>query len=234
MAFHDAPGPATHARQALVPGEELSWAARGRRLSYDVAGVDGGGHPVAGSLAREGGVLCRATATMTVAATLYTDVASDPGPTPDVVVFGDSPGCLAYDTVSVLEPKGSPWRTWALTSDRLLVLEVEDDPPTPHLGGLLRRVIDVGRDLVDVVTDRTRRYGRNVEGVPVGLRPMAVVAEVDRAEVVEIAVSRRRFRMRTRPCLRLSFVDGSGLDLLLGVDDEAVFDWMVTLTRGAL
>ncbi|MGI5993823.1 MAG: hypothetical protein ACOX8C_02730, partial [Saccharomonospora viridis] len=79
---------------------------------------------------------------------------------------------------------------------------------------------------------RTKRYGEHVEGVPVAAKPMAVYGTFAKSTITEIAVARRRTQWRTRPCLRVSFVDGSGLDLLLGVDDESVFEWMVALSRG--
>lgn len=214
------PGPATLARQVVPAGETVLWAASGNRIAHDVTGLDEKGQATAAVWE-----LGRGTATV--------PTELDPGPggqPPDVVVFGDHPGCLAHTTLRHVAPTGvGEWRTWALTSARLLVLDVHRVPVQRRTGSLLRKTIGLGRELVDIVTDRARRYGDNAADVPVTCPPMTVTAAVERSRIGDITVSRRRLCMRTRPCLRMSFVDGSGLDLLLGVDDESVFEWMLCL-----
>lgn len=233
MSFSDAPGPATLARQVVAEGETVLWAAHGSRFVYDVARLDEKGQPRAGAVSRGLGALGRGAANVAVG--LVAGIEDDPGGAdlPDVVVFGDGPDCLAHTALrDVPLAARSNWRTWALTSARLLVLDVVREPSPPRQGSLLRKTIGWGMDIVNIVTDRTKKYGENVADVPVTCPPMAVSASVDRDRISGLAVSRRRLRMRTKPCLRMSFVDGSGIDLLLGVEDESVFEWMLTLSRG--
>ncbi|OQO90830.1 hypothetical protein B1813_14990 [Saccharomonospora piscinae] len=231
MAFADAPGAATLARQVTTEGEVLLWAAHGREFAFDVAGHDAAGQPHGHAVPRGFGAFGMGAATMAVGMAMGTDLPGEGAVPPAVVVFGADGDCRARTLLTGVEPRGgTPWRTWALTSARLLVLDVRPpstgEPRTP----LLRRTLERGRDLVHVLTDRTRRYGPNTEGVAVARKPMTVVAATGREHLHDVAVARRRLRMRTRPCLRLSFVDGSGLDLLLGVEDESVFEWMAELS----
>ncbi len=234
MGFSDAPGPATLARQVVAEGETVLWAAHGSRFVYDVARLDEEGRPQEGAVSRGLGALGRGAANVAVG--LVAGVEDDPGAPnlpPDVVVFGDDPGCLARTALrDVPLAARSSWRTWALTSARLLVLDVVQEHSPPREGSLLRKTLGWGMDIVNIVTDRTKKYGENVADVPVTCPPMTVSASVDRGRIGELTVSRRRLRMRTRPCFRVSFVDGSGVDLLLGVDDESVFEWMLALSRG--
>ncbi|WP_298182182.1 hypothetical protein [Saccharomonospora sp.] len=236
MGFASPVGPATHARQVMEPGERLLWAAFGPEFAYDVKGLDALGEPQRNPLARGLEAVGRGGSSIALEWAFPVDEAGLAARGPDVIVFGDGPGCHAHDGVRHLAPKGgSRARTWALTSTRLVVLDVRPTkrentgkPPT----SLLRRTIGFGKELVDIVTDRTKRYGEHLEGVPVTAKPMAVHSTFQASTIAGIAVARRRTQRRTRPCLRVSFVDGSGIDLLLGVDDESVFEWMATLSRG--
>jgi hypothetical protein len=236
MGFADPVGPATHARQVIEPDEQLLWAAFGPEFAYDIEGLDALGEPQHIPLTQGLETMGRSGPAIPPELTGPADESGPPSRGPDVVVFGDGPGCHAHNGVRHLDPRGGTRsRTWALTSTRLLVL---DTRPTrrQHAGdsptSFLRRTLGLGKELVDIVTDRTKRYGEHVEGVPVAAKPMAVYGTFAKSTITEIAVARRRTQWRTRPCLRVSFVDGSGLDLLLGVDDESVFEWMVALSRG--
>jgi hypothetical protein len=62
---------------------------------------------------------------------------------------------------------------------------------------------------------------------------MTVRAELPRARIAEVAPARRGSKFRSKPCLRMSLVDGSGFDLLFGSEDPALFEWMLTLTNEA-
>ncbi|WP_197319420.1 hypothetical protein [Saccharomonospora sp. NB11] len=220
-APYDVPGPTTRARQVVAPDEPVLWAASGDRVAHDVPGLDQRGRPQASV---ELGGFDRDPGTMTT----NLDLERRP---PDVVVFGDHPDCLARRALRHVCAHGGQWRTWALTSARLLVLDVLK-VPLPRDGSLLRRTLGLGRELVNIVTERARRHVGDGTELPVTCPPMAVVAAVDRSRIGDIAVSRRRLAMRTRPCLRVRLVDGSGLDLLFGVEDESVFEWMLQLGRG--
>ncbi|EID54147.1 hypothetical protein [Saccharomonospora xinjiangensis] len=229
MAFSDAPGPATRARQVISADETVLWAASGDRFVYDAADAGEQSPVTAMAGLRVSGAFDRGA--VSVAERMTADVEDDEAGNPDVVVFGGADG-LARTALRDVPPTGrGRGRTWALTSSRLLVLDVKERDCAGQ-GSLLRRSIEFGRDIVDLVTDRIRKYGGNVSDVPVTCPPMEVVASVDRRHIDDITVSRRRLRMRTRPCLRLSFMDSSGIDLLLGIDDVGVFEWMLALSGG--
>ncbi|MEY7970420.1 hypothetical protein AB8O38_00310 [Saccharomonospora xinjiangensis] len=232
MAFSDAPGPATRARQVISADETVLWAASGDRFVYDAADAGEQGPVTAMADPRVTGAFDRGAVSVAERTTAdVADIEDGEAGNPDVVVFGGADG-LARTALRDVPPTGrGRWRTWALTSSRLLVLDVRERDCAGE-GSLLRRGIEFGRDLVNLVTDRIRKYGGNVSDVPVTCPPMEVVASVDRRHIDDIAVSRRRLHMRTRPCLRLSFMDSSGIDLLLGIDDVGVFEWMLALSGG--
>lgn len=62
------------------------------------------------------------------------------------------------------------------------------------------------------------------------------LATFPRAQLTEIKVAdkqrREKWRKRRSSCVRLSFVDGSGMDLHLGTNDRAVFEHVVALSLG--
>jgi hypothetical protein len=219
--FSDPVGAATYARRHVRPGERLLWATHGRTLNYDVRGLTPLGKPKPGVLAKVGGGVLDAV--------LDGDDGSDARPDPHVVAFGRHvPEFLTGMTAEY------PFtRVWALTTDRLVVLEEVRPAPEPGAGAgggsFLSRAVRFGKDVADVFADRTKTYGRHKEGQPVPVHDTAVRAEVHRPAIAGFEVARRD----RRPCLRMSLVDGTGVDFRLDRWQEpAVFDRMLALTNG--
>lgn len=253
MNLSDPLGPGAHARRDVCrPGEPLLWAARGRVLYYDVAGLDPVGAPRKSGLVRGLGAVGRGAAD--VVGYAITDLLSDNfdqsadrPPPPDVLAFGGQPDCLAHRRLRGLEPVGGPSRLWALTPHRLVVTGPRPVPPPAQeptgekkqrslLGKAARFGADVvtfGRDVARIVSDTTQSYGDNVEGVPVTAPEIVAETEIPRSEIVGFALAERRAKVRSMPCLRLSLADGSGIDFLVGRADRATYERMLALTHGA-
>jgi hypothetical protein len=227
-------GPATYARQHLRPNERLLWAAYGTRLHYDVRGLDAQGNPDRSVLAKigsgVGGALLEVISP--------TDEGGDRPDPPQLVVFGDR----QPDFLRGLPTRpATSLRVWALTSERftvvdeLLPVRTEPEPaPDPDRSLLARAigfgktVLEVGKDLAQSFAEGTRTYGTNRAGEPVATR---VCAELARPGIAGLAVARHGSLLRGRPCLRMSLVDGAGIDFLLDSKDPALFEWM--LAQGA-
>ncbi|RZS45134.1 hypothetical protein EV193_1011021 [Herbihabitans rhizosphaerae] len=234
-------GAAALARLSLGEDERLLWATMlfgARRVGYDVRGLDEQGQPKRSLLGR--GASAAANVAGGAALTVLAGGGDgDNGSRPDaprppmVVPFGGAPDCLAaqlfrrdglpdYDPILV-----------ALTAGRLAVLvqreEPEESKPTSMLGKAARFGLAVGKGLaesgkaaVDIFSDRVKYYGRNVEGKPVWTPEMAPFGEMPRDRIGGVAPAQRRALKQDFPCLRVSFVDDSGLDLVLGGQDPSV------------
>lgn len=217
--FSDPVGAATHAHRHVRPDERLLWATHGRVLNYDVRGLTPLGKPKPSVLSKVGeGVLD---------AIFDGDDGSDSRPNPHVVAFGRHPPHF----LAGLPAEYSFTRVWALTTQRLMVLqEVQQQPdPKPEGGSFLTKAVRFGKEVAEIFADRTKTYGRHKEGEPVTVFETKVRAEVHRSAITGFEVARRD----RRPCLRMSLVDGTGLDFRLdGRQEPEVFTWMLTLTNG--
>lgn len=219
--FSDPVGAATYARRHVRPDERLLWATHGRVLNYDVRGLTPLGKPAPSMLSKVSeGVLD---------AIFDGDDSSDSRPNPHVVGFGRH----APEFLTGLKAEYSFTRVWALTTQRLMVVEeVRPDPgPEPEGGSLFSKAVRFGKDVAEIFADRTKTFGRHKEGEPVTVHDTAVRAEVHRSAIAGFEVAKRG----RRPCLRMSLVDGTGLDLRLdGRQEPEVFAWMLALTNGTV
>jgi hypothetical protein len=237
-------GPSAHARKYLCrPGERLLWAAYGRVFNYDVNGLTPLGEPKKGALRKFGegaaGFAGDAVSEMLGGSDDGTD---RPAP-PEVITFGSNLEALAPGLLRGLPPVfATEFRVWVLTADRFAVLEEVPPESAPDSGDRSflakaacfgKGLAKAGKDIADIVTDRTKSYGANREGEPVTPHEMTVRAELPRARIAEVAPARRGSKFRSKPCLRMSLVDGSGFDFLFGLEDPALFEWMLTLTNEA-
>ncbi|GAA4442874.1 hypothetical protein ACFQV2_39645 [Actinokineospora soli] len=194
-------GPLVHARQALG-AEPVLWAAFGRRVGYDVKGLDAEGNIKHGLAARAAGTLLDAM--------VNDGYAGNDGPTgagADVIVFSRGRDGAAVRHITALRAGERERDLWVLTPHRLHIAAlVRPDAPTEDKGLL--------KGLAGVFSGKERA---RVEVLPV--RP---VLDVPRAEIAGLSVATRS----RRPCLRVELVDGSGFDLLfrgsarLGADTE--------------
>ncbi|WP_181773133.1 hypothetical protein [Amycolatopsis pittospori] len=228
-------GAASQALPSLHPGERLLWAAYGRTLNYDVRGLDPWGVPKKSVLGKLGSGAANFAGDMVGAALGGGDDsgASNP-PSPQVIVFGEQGG-LAHTTVRDLSTSGSLSRLWALTSARLLVLEKVVTPEPEKAAeksfmskaiGFGKGVVKTGKEIAAIMTTKT--YGENAEGVPIARHEMVPCAEIPRERIGGFAVAERG--KKRVPCLRASFVDGSGMDFLFDCDDPRQFAWLYSVT----
>ncbi|MEU0536939.1 hypothetical protein [Amycolatopsis tolypomycina] len=221
LNLSDPLGAATQARPYLRPGEPPQWAAYGRVLNYDVRGLTALGQPDKSLLRKLGsGAAGFAGDFVLEAIAGGDDSGSDKPPPPQVIAFGDRAGVLAHEFLRGLPARAAIQRLWVLTRARLLVLDAPVPPPEPApeaekslLGkaiGFGRGVAKFGKDVAEILTDRTKTYGENREGEPIGLREFVPVAELPGARIARVDRAKRG----RKPVLRVSLVDGSGLDFL--------------------
>jgi len=213
-------GPAaTASLRVCRPGEPVLWAAYARAHYYDIPGLDEKGQPKKNLLARGvsgvlGGLLDAAAGS---------DEGPDRPPPPDVVVFGSTPDCLAQRYL----PPGPPRRQlWTLTPRRL-ALHNETVAPEPG-GSFLTKAARLGRDLAKIVTDNRQRFGANVEGEPISPIMTEPVRDIPRSEITGLAPAQRG----KVPVLRLSLIDGSGLDFLVTMTDREEVEYAAALANG--
>jgi hypothetical protein len=229
-------GPATYALQHLRPNERLLWATYGTRLRYDVRGLDDHGNPDRSVLSKIGSGAAGAVLEVISPTEDY----DRPDP-PHLVVFGDR----MPDFLRGLPTRpGSGLRVWALTDQRFVVLDevLRVAPPKPapdpdrslfaKAVGFGKAVVEVSKDLAQAFADGTRTYGRNRAGEPVAILETQVSAELARPGIAGFAVAKHGSLLRGRPCLRMSLVDGSGVDFLLDSKDSGLFEWMLAMTQG--
>ncbi|MFJ8915676.1 hypothetical protein [Amycolatopsis sp. NPDC102389] len=218
-------GAASQALPSLHPGERLLWAAYGRTLNYDVRGLDPWGVPKKSVLGKFGSGAANFAGDMVSAALGGSDDggASNP-PSPQVVVLGEQGG-LAHTAVRELSTSGSLARLWALTSARLLVLEKAAQPPEPEKS-FMSKAFGFGKEIASIITTKT--YGENAAGVPIARHEMEPRAEIPRERIAGFAVAEHG--KKRLPCLRASFVDGSGMDFLFDCDDPRQFAWLHSVT----
>ncbi|MFD1045458.1 hypothetical protein ACFQ1S_07595 [Kibdelosporangium lantanae] len=208
--FADPVGAATYARQHVRPDERLLWATHGRILNYDVRGLTPQGKPKPSVLSRVGeGVLD---------AVFDGDDSSDAHPDPHVVAFGRH----VPQFLTGLPADYSFTRVWALTTQRLMVLQEvrATPPPEPDGGGsFLSKAVRFGKEVADIFTDRTKTYGRHKEAEPVQILDTTVRTEVHRSAITGFEVA--------------NLLDGTGVDFLLdGRQEPEMFTWMLALTNG--
>ncbi|MGY6656862.1 hypothetical protein ACXIZN_32350 [Amycolatopsis sp. TRM77291] len=219
-------GAASQALPSLHPGERLLWAAYGRTLNYDVRGLDPWGVPKKSVLGKIGSGAANFAGDVVGAALGGGDDSgrSNP-PSPQVVVLGEQGG-LAHAAVRELPTSGSLSRLWALTGARLVVLEKFVAPEEPSKKSFMSKAIGFGKDIASIMTTKT--YGENAEGVPIARHEMVPCAEIPREAIAGFAVADHG--KNRRPCLRASFVDGSGMDFLFDCDDPRQFAWLHSVT----
>ncbi|MEV0678533.1 hypothetical protein AB0I60_18645 [Actinosynnema sp. NPDC050436] len=242
--FDSLPGPGLLARLRVCrPGEQLLWAVNRTAYYLDVDGLDAVGEPRKGLLGRGVRAVGRGVGGFTLdfvgAALLGGDDAtgSDQPPAPDHLLFGPGPGCLAHQAVPAIPvaPGKRGVVLWALTAHRLVVARARDpEPPARPERSLLGKAVSFGKGVVDFGVDAARiiagnhhDYGRNTSGQPVPLPEVVVLHEFPRARIASVAP----FAREGRPCLRVSFVDGSGVDFLF--PDDGLARRAVDLTNGA-
>ncbi|CCH31858.1 hypothetical protein ABZ816_25970 [Actinosynnema sp. NPDC047251] len=242
--FESLPGPGLIARLRVCrPGEQLLWAVNRTAFYLDVEGLDAVGNPSKSLLGRGVRAVGRGVGGFTLdvvgAALLGGDDVTglDKPPPPDHLLFGPGPGCLAHQAVPSIPfaPGKRGVVLWVLTAQRLVVARTWDpEPAAEPRKSLLGKAVSFGKGVVDFGVDAARiiagshhDHGRNTSGQPVPLPEVTVLHEFPRARIASITP----FARESRPCLRVSFVDGSGVDFLF--PDEGSARRALDLTNGA-
>lgn len=214
-------GAAAVARSRLTPEERLLWAAYSETYVYDVRGHDELGARKRGLVSRS----LRATGSAAGGILIETLLATDDSPgrprPPDLLVIGERKDGVAHDLVSAHgAPKQYRDWLWALTSHRLVLL---GPAPEREQDGWGKLMFGLGKAAVEVFTGAGKEKG-DQPPLPVPVRE--ILGEVPRIDIASVTVANRG----RRPCLRMSFADGSGLEFFFQITDPAVFEWMVHAT----
>ncbi|MFI9811304.1 hypothetical protein [Saccharothrix variisporea] len=185
-------------------------------VRYDVAGLDWWGRPERGGLGKVAGGLGNAVFAVANAATGGSGP-EDGGPdAPAVVLWGPQP-----DTIATRGCRVTSARSWlVLTPRRLGCVAVAERPAEPEPEkSLFDRVSGIAKSARDMFTGPLYPAGH-----PVETEEIIAVSEVPRDHVSGVALADRRLprgsAQRQVHVLRLSFVDGSGVDVVAarGVD----------------
>ncbi|MBW4716765.1 hypothetical protein [Saccharothrix obliqua] len=182
--------------------------AGGSATRFDVRGLEWSGKPAPGFAGRAlWGV---ANVAAGVAGALADDHV-DARQRPDVVVFGPSPDSIAAR--AALQVRGVPLAWLVLTPHRLAWLR--DAPEAESEPGPEKSLLDrVGGFARDVFADRDPYPPAE----PVPTADVLPVVEVPRAEISGVGAAERKLPSGAVPrqahVLRVSFVDGSGVDVV--------------------
>ncbi|MFI9818603.1 hypothetical protein [Saccharothrix variisporea] len=241
--FSAIPAPGLVSRLRVCrPGEQLLWATTHSTFYFDVEGLDQLGNPRKSMLNRGVRAVGRGVGdfALELAAGIVfgaTDEGSaDRPPSADHILFGPGPGCLAHQAVPAI---GTPGRAgvkvWTLTSQRLVVSvvrvrEAEPEPEKSFLGKTMsfgKDLVDFGVDVAKIVAGSYHDYGPNKSGEPVAVPEVVRLHEFPRAQIGGVGP----FERKGKPCLRVSLVDGSGVDFVF--PQPEFVHRAVELTNGA-
>jgi hypothetical protein len=209
-------------RSWCLPGEPvlLCAASGGAATRYDVAGLDWWGKPERGAVGKVAGALGSAAFGVVDAAFAGSGPEDNGADAPNVVAWGPSP-----DTIATRLCLPSPARTWlVLTPHRLAYVTVVEDEPDPRSEpdkSLLDKVSGFARAARDAFGSTSPHPPHQ----PIATTDMTTVAEIPRQHVTGIAVAERKlprqYQTRQSHVLRVSMVDGSGLDVLTAGQEGA-------------
>lgn len=225
--FSAAPGAGLVSRLRVCrPGEQLLWATARSAFYLDVEGLDEVGKPRKSLLGRGARAVGKGVGEFALefAGSLVfgpSDSGSegDSKPVADHLVFGPGAGCLAHQAVPAIGTPGQRQGTvWTLTPQRLVVSRVvvpqaEPEPEKSFLGKTMsfgKSVVDFGVDVAKIVAGSYHDHGPNKSGEPAVVPEMTSVHEFPRAGIAGVTP----FERGGKPCLRVSFVDGSGVDFV--------------------
>ncbi|XVV05971.1 hypothetical protein ACQPW3_11520 [Actinosynnema sp. CA-248983] len=179
-------------------------------IRYDVAGLDWWGRPERGGLGKVAGGLGNAVFAVANAATGGAGP-EDGGPdAPAVVLWGSQPDSIATRGCRVTSAQ-----SWlVLTPHRLACVAVPERQAEPEPEkSLFDRVTGIAKSARDMFTGPL-----HLPGHPVETEEITTVTEVPREHVSGAALAERKLPRGTAQrqvhVLRLSFVDGSGVDVV--------------------
>ncbi|KOV82450.1 hypothetical protein [Nocardia sp. NRRL S-836] len=196
-----------------APGEPVLVCVPGGRgaMRFDVGGLDWWGKPERGVV----GKVVAGVASVPFALATADDWQDSATP-PNVVVFGPRPDALAMRPWQSLDGSAQVW--CVLTPRRFAwVAAVEESEGPEQEVSLLDQVRGFAKTAKDVLSGK----GLYPAHRPVETVAIRSVGELPRAQIAGIAVAERKLprknlTYRDAHVLRVSFVDGSGVDLLAG------------------
>jgi hypothetical protein len=199
------------------PGEPIlvCTPSGGVATRYDIAGADWRGRPERGALGRMAGALGNAAAGVLDAATADGGPEDNGADAPHVVAWG--PG---LDRLAATTCRPAPARTWlVLTPQRLACVTVVEEKAEPEPE---KSVLDRVSGFAKAAREAFSGAGPYLPHEPVPTVEMTTFAEVPREQIAAVTLSERKlprqYQHRDSHALRVSFVDGSGVDVLVGQD----------------
>lgn len=185
---------------------------------YDIGGLDWWGRPEHGALGKVAGALGNAAAGVLNAATADGGPEDSGADAPHVVAWGPRPDCLAATTC-----RPAPVRTWlVLTPQRLACVTVVEEKVEPEPEkSVLDRVSGFAKAARDVFSGASPYPPHE----PVRTVEMTTVSELPRQHIAAVTLAERKlprqYQHRDSHALRVSLVDGSGIDVLVHRPDQA-------------
>jgi hypothetical protein len=202
------------------PGEPILLCAGsgGTATRYDIAGADWWGRPERGGLGKLAGALGNAAAGVVDAALADGGPEDSGADAPHVVAWGPGPDSLA---ATICRP--APVRTWlVLTPHRLACVTVVEEQAEPEPEkSVLDRVSGFARAARDVFSSSSPYPPHQ----PVLTVEMTTFSELPRERITAVTLAERKlprqYQHRDSHALRVSLVDGSGVDVLVSGQDRA-------------
>jgi hypothetical protein len=179
-------------------------------IRFDLAGVDWQGRPERGALGKVAGAFGNAAAGVVDAAFAGSGPEDNGADTPKVVVWGPQPDGIA---TRLCRPGPAP--SWLVLTPRRLAqvtLVEEAVEPEPEKS-LLGRVSGFAKSAREVFSTKSPYPPHQ----PVATADVTTVAEVPREHIGAVSLAERKlprqYQLRDVHALRVSFVDGSGIDV---------------------
>lgn len=201
------------------PGEPilLCVGADAGSTRFDLAGLDWQGRPERGGLGKVAGAFGNAAAGVVDAAFAGSGPEDGGADTPHVVAWGPRPDGIA---TRLCRPSARSWLV--LTPRRLAQVSLVEEPAEPEPEkSLLDRVSGFAKSARDVFGGKSPYPPHQ----PVATAEVTTVAEVPREQIGAVSLSERKlprqYQVRDVHALRVSFVDGSGLDVLTSAPENA-------------
>ncbi|MFD4672616.1 hypothetical protein ACFWNN_23015 [Lentzea sp. NPDC058450] len=188
-------------------------------IRFDLKGLDWQGRPERGGLGKVAGAFGNAAAGVLDAALAGSGPEDGGADIPHVVAWGPQPAVTATQLGQPVA--GVSWLV--LTPGRLARVALVEEPaePEPEDRGLLGRVSGFAKSAREVFSTKSP-YAPHV---PIETADVTTVAEVARAHIASVALAERKlprqYQIRDVHALRVSFVDGSGLDVLTPSPENA-------------
>ncbi|HEX7307896.1 hypothetical protein [Lentzea sp.] len=203
-----------------LPGEPVLLCAGTTASStrYDLTGLDWQGRPERGALGKVAGAFGNAAAGVVDAAFAGSGPEDGGADAPHVVVWGPQAAGIA---TRLCQPV--PGVSWlVLTPRRLAQVTLVEEPAEPEQErGFLDRVSGFAKSARDVFSGKSA-YPPHV---PVATAEVTTVAEVPREHIGAVSLAERKlprqYQARDVHALRVSFVDGTGIDVLTSSPENA-------------